>query len=79
MGAVKARNHTKTKLVPFVITNKYKLFRKSIKIEFLEHKEISDDLEKNDNLRETIRKKIDFVLKNNDILCCKLKGCTGRN
>ena len=41
IGAVKACNKTDTKLVPFVITGKYKLFRKGIKIEFLKPIKIS--------------------------------------
>lgn len=46
MGAVKACNETNSKLVPFVITGEYKLFKKTIKIEFLKPIEIKDDLTK---------------------------------
>ena len=46
MGAVKACYKTNTKLVPFIITGKYKLFKKSLKVEFLKPLEIGEDLEK---------------------------------
>ena len=46
MGAIKACNMTNTKLVPFIITGKYRLFRKGIKVEFLKPMTISDNLEK---------------------------------
>ena len=46
MGAVKACYETNTKLVPFVITGEYKLFKKTVKIEFLTPIEIGNDLEK---------------------------------
>ena len=60
IGAVKASHDTNTKLVPFVITGKYKLFRKGIKIEFLKPITISDDLSKeNDKLMKLISKRIE--------------------
>lgn len=43
-GAVKMANETGSKIVPFSITGKYKMFRKSIKIQFFEPIVISDDL-----------------------------------
>ena len=59
IGAVKACSETNSKLVPFVITGKYKLFRKSIKIEFLEPMTISDDLNKsNQELMDKISDRI---------------------
>lgn len=59
IGAVKACSVTRSKLVPFVITGKYKLFRKGIKIEFLEPITISDDLEKeNERLMKIISDKL---------------------
>ena len=59
IGAVKACDKTNTKLVPFVITGKYKLFRKSIKIEFLKPITIKDDLTKeNERFMEIISKKL---------------------
>ena len=59
IGAVKACSDTNSKLVPFVITGKYKLFRKGIKIEFLEPITISNDLDKeNDRLMKIISNKL---------------------
>ena len=59
MGAVKACNSTKTKLVPFIITGKYKLFKKNIKIEFLKPISISDDLEsENKKFMDIVSKKL---------------------
>ena len=59
IGAVKACSDTNSTLIPFVITGKYKLFRKGIKIEFLKPLKISNDLEKsNQKLMEVISKKI---------------------
>ncbi len=43
-GAVKMAYTTDSKIVPFSITGKYKMFRKSIKIRFFEPISISDDL-----------------------------------
>ncbi len=43
-GAVKMAYVTDTKIVPFSITGKYKMFRRRIKIEFFEPIVISDDL-----------------------------------
>ena len=59
IGAVKACSETNTKLIPFVITGNYKLFRKGIKIEFLEPMIISNDLEKaNQELMNKISDKL---------------------
>ena len=58
-GAVKACSETNTPLVPFVITGKYKIFRKGIKIEFLKPIHIGTDLNKeNDKLMEIIKEKL---------------------
>ena len=60
MGAVKACSKTNTKLVPFIITGKYKLFRKGVKVEFLKPLKISDDLEKeNKKLMDIVSKKLE--------------------
>lgn len=60
IGAVKACSETKAKLIPFVITGKYKLFRKKVKIEFLEAMTVGDDLEKaNEELMNKVSKKIE--------------------
>lgn len=45
MGAVKACYMTNTKLVPFIVTGKYKLFKKSVRVEFLKPITIGNDLE----------------------------------
>ena len=59
IGAVKACSETNTKLVPFVITGKYKIFRKNVKIEFLKPMTISNDLEKsNQELMVKISEKL---------------------
>ena len=59
MGAVKACSETNTKLVPFIITGKYKLFRKSVKLEFLTPIEIGKDLEKeNKKFMDIVSKKL---------------------
>ena len=49
IGAVKAAYDTNSLLVPFIITGKYKLFRKKIRLEFLHPLEIKDDLTKENN------------------------------
>ena len=58
IGTVKMAKDTNTKIIPFVIVGKYKLFSKNLKIIF--GKEIiinGNDLEKeNDRLREIIKK-----------------------
>lgn len=49
IGAVKACNTTNAKLVPFIITGKYKLFKKNVQIEFLSPMTIDKDLDKENN------------------------------
>ncbi len=59
MGAVKACSKTNTKLVPFVITGEYKLFKNKIKLEFLKPMTIGEDLEKeNQKLMDKVSKKL---------------------
>ena len=48
-GAVKMANETKTPIIPFVITGKYKPFKRNIKIQFMEKIEVSDNLEEANN------------------------------
>ncbi|MBE6771298.1 MAG: 1-acyl-sn-glycerol-3-phosphate acyltransferase [Ruminococcaceae bacterium] len=48
-GAVKMAKDTDTAIVPFVITGKYKPFKRSVKIRFFEHVEVSDNLEESNN------------------------------
>ncbi len=50
IGAVKACSDSNSKLVPFVIKGKYKLFRKNVTIEFLKPITIGDDLEKDNEI-----------------------------
>lgn len=44
-GAVKMAQETGSKIVPFVITGRYKIFRKSIKIQFFEPMLVPENLE----------------------------------
>ena len=48
-GAVKMAKETGTPIVPFSITGEYKMFRKSIKIEFFEPVTVGEDLEETNN------------------------------
>ena len=58
-GAVKMCKETNAYLIPFVITGKYKLFRKGITIEFLKPRKVSSDLEiENDKLMDSVRNKL---------------------
>ena len=60
IGAVKMASDTNSYLVPFVITGKYKLFRKGIKIEFLKKIKVSKDLDKeNKKLEKLISNKLE--------------------
>ena len=60
IGAVKSAHDTKTPIVPFVITGKYRAFKKGLKIEFLKPIMIGEDLEKENNrLRNLILAKIE--------------------
>ena len=60
IGAVKMANTTNTKIIPFVITGKYKVFSSTITIEFLKPRTISPDLDlENEKLREEISKKLE--------------------
>lgn len=61
IGAVKMSKETNTKIVPFVITGKYKVFKKSVTIEFLKPIEIKSDnlTEENERLMNLIRKKLE--------------------
>ena len=59
IGAVKMAKDTNTKIVPFCITGKYRLFSKSLKIEFHKAITIKGDLDKeNDKLRNIIKEMI---------------------
>ena len=60
IGAVKMAHDTNSKIVPFTITGKYKLLKKSVKITFYKPIDIkSDNLDKaNENLMKFISKKL---------------------
>ena len=53
-GAVKMAYETNTKIVPFVITGKYKPFERSVKVQFKEPITVSDNLEESNNELMTI-------------------------
>lgn len=54
-GAVKMAEQTNCRIVPFAITGKYKIFRKSIKIQFFDPITVSGDLETiNNELMNTV-------------------------
>lgn len=54
-GAVKMASETESVIVPFVITGKYRLFRKKIRIEFLNPYKVGTNLEEeNMKLREIV-------------------------
>lgn len=56
-GAVKMAKETNSFIVPFVITGKYRLFSRDLKIKFLKPIKVNDDLEKeNTRLRDLIVK-----------------------
>lgn len=48
-GAVKMAFDTDTNIVPFVITGKYKAFKKNVMIRFFEPMKVSEDLEESNN------------------------------
>lgn len=59
VGAVKMCSITNTTLVPFVISGDFKLFRRSVRIEFFEGYKVSDNIEyENSKLREKISDEI---------------------
>ena len=59
IGAVKMSYESNAKLVPFVITGKYRLFRKGVKVEFLKPMKVDKDLTKsNEKLMSIISKKL---------------------
>ena len=58
-GAVKMCMETKSTMVPFVITGKYRPFRRGLKIQFLKSYKLKSDIEKENNkLRHIIEKGI---------------------
>lgn len=60
IGAVKMANDTNSKIVPFVITGKYNIIGKRIKIEFLESINVVDELDnENERLMKIISNKLE--------------------
>lgn len=54
-GAVKMAQETDTRIVPFVISGKYKPFKKSVKIRFFESVKVTENLEEaNNNLMKIV-------------------------
>ena len=62
-GAVSFANKTNAYIVPFSITGKYKLFKKSIKITYGKSYKISSDLEKENDI---LMKKVEKLIKENN-------------
>ena len=59
IGAVKMSKEANATLVPFAITGEYKLFRKSIRVEFMKPIKIEKDLDKtNQELMDVVSKKL---------------------
>ena len=59
-GAVKMCKETGATLVPFVITGKYKLFKKDVTIEFLKPRKVTSDLElENEKLMSDVKEKLE--------------------
>lgn len=57
IGAVKMAKETNSKIVPFIIKGEYKLFSKSLSIEFLKPISVKKELtEENERLRNLIKK-----------------------
>lgn len=60
IGAVKMSYDTNSKIVPFIITGKYRIFGKSVRIEFLKPISIGEDLTKeNDRLMNIVKEKLE--------------------
>ena len=58
-GAVKMCQETNSTMIPFVITGKYRPFRKGLRIEFFKPYKLKGDLEKENNkLRKIVEKGI---------------------
>ena len=59
-GAVKMCKETDATLVPFVITGKYKLFKKGVTIEFLKPRKVTGNLEiENEKLMSDVKEKLE--------------------
>lgn len=59
IGAVKMAHDTNSKIVPFIITGKYRIIGRSVRLEFLKPINVSDDLDKsNEKLMNIIENKL---------------------
>lgn len=59
-GACKMASNTNSKIVPFVIKGKYKLFSRSLRIEFLKPIEVNENIEEGTSLlRNTIKNELE--------------------
>ena len=59
-GAVKMCKETDATLVPFVITGKYKMFKKGVTVEFLKPRKVTEDLElENEKLMNDVKEKLE--------------------
>ena len=66
MGAIKMAYETKTPIVPLVITEKYRIIGKSIQIEFLKPRTITNNLEEeNKKFQKEINKKLEDYYERN--------------
>lgn len=76
IGAVKMCSVTGANLVPFVITGKYKWFGKDITIEFLKPRQVSEDLDlENEKLMNDISEKLeDYFLETGEKKVLKKRG-----
>ena len=60
IGAVKMSKDTNSSIIPFVITGKYKIFRRGIKIEFLKTYKVSENLDlENKKLMDIVSRKLE--------------------
>lgn len=58
-GAVKMARDTRTPIIPFAITGKYKAFERNIKIEFMDSITVSDNLEEaNEKLMKVVSEEL---------------------
>ena len=75
-GAVKMCKETNADLIPFVITGKYKLFKRGITIEFLKPRKVSQDLElENEKLMDAVSEKLeDYFLITGEKKVTKKRG-----
>ena len=59
IGAVKMAHDTNSKIVPFIVTGKYRIIGRSVRLEFLKPISVSDDLDKsNEKLMNIIENKL---------------------